>query len=83
MGQFHQDGNLGLRTSLLCMHEYKLNSNKIAKDIISLIDKYKDVNERQDALKILLNQLDLNTFGMKFKNTKSHKEGMGNTKQKN
>ena len=27
--------------------EYQINSNKIAKDIISLIDKYKDVNERQ------------------------------------
>ena len=43
------------------------NSNNVANDIRRLTKKYKDVNERQDALKLLLHNLDIDTFGIKFK----------------
>ena len=45
---------------------YNKKSDKVAKDIRTLITKYKDVNERQDALKLLLHKLDIDTFGIKF-----------------
>ena len=46
---------------------YNKKSDKVAKDIRTLIKKYKDVNERQDAFKQLLHKLDIETFGIKFK----------------
>ena len=42
--------------------QYYINSNKVANDIRRLTKKYKDVNERQDALKLLLHNLDINTL---------------------
>ena len=50
--------------------KYKKLSDKYASDIRTIIKKHKDKNERQDAFKEIIHELDIEAFGIKYRKSK-------------